>query len=340
MGQLFISSVYSAASVVVNSINSRSGYILVISVNAVTKDSKRPMFNVVYKMDHKAVGAYTRKNVEAVLNKSLPRIMNDFKSSPHIFLTRDGNSINCSSWGVFTKFKGLINMYCLPHMIIRQILSILNGNSETHEFRSASGIRIKVETLLRPTKRDCLTTEKMTERRVTNVLIQMASLNEDDHQWKDLQSKKGDTSDMRLTKTVIRHLAELYRCSMVSTAAEARETIRKCLEDLNSFVFFSLATRSVKSCWGPMARDTLEMLMKCHDELPLMMFTTCCDELLGANAAKYVHGGLQPGVTIQEISYSSITQTFEILCNHEPQHVHNLYGSYTSRLVKFVNNVQ
>lgn len=88
-----------------------------------------------------------------------------------------------------------------------------------------------------------------------------------------------------------------------------------------------------------MARDTLEALRRCNENLPMMMFTTCCDEVLGTATTTLKDHKLRTGIASQPINFGNIKETLDILCQNKADHVHNMFGSYTARKVKFVSNL-
>lgn len=338
-----ISGISSVACAVVNGIKGIDGETLVLSVNAVLKDPRLPVYCFVYDLKlHKYGGTHNSKDVDDAVSAFLPRVILDFPNA-FLYLVRDCNSVN---YNFKTKrlhsYEGFNDVYCLPHMLCNQAKSITQASAKSdHKFQTAEGADIKVHLAFGNFTRFTLLTADLN---VMHVKIVLSAMSYDDAEGSVLRSilvpKPNDTADVRITKGAQTIIATVYKHQMQSNVGEAKSAIRQLLGLFDNFVMTTGSNRNRRTCWGEVARLSLKLLLQAEDNIPMMCFTTCCDELVSSSSQSLVDHKFRQGRAAQRITNTSLAETVEILCRKKPNYVHNLFGSYTYRRVKFINNLK
>lgn len=272
--------------------------------------------------------AEKRGHFTDILKETLSTIKHDFPNATH-YLVCDGHSIRL----IDSSFE-VNSIYCLTHLTLRLVQSILNYKDSEHEFRSAAGKKINVSEAFQKkyTTRTLLSKAFNYDLMLAKHLQDMERPNCDARIRKVLNEDIGDTEDTKIVKLMLRSMVNLYTVTQKGTIKAARTELEQLLKTSKDFVFSQIGARF--TCWNGL-QSLKTILKEKHQSCPLMAFTTMCDELIGQLTPMLV-GGRFEGTSRSPITFERIHETVDVLCREESRQIINSYGEFKTQRVKFV----
>lgn len=266
----------------------------------------------------------------------LPTITEDFPKARK-FIVRDASNINMKDVHSFCSFPGYQDIYCLMHMIINRVVSLVGPQKsakKTFEFRDENDVpfaRSQKSYKSFTELSDHLLRTRMTKEKAMKALTRMSTASNEHRIWKMLESSHSPGGHDHSFLKFLKDHALLYQACLKGKTAQ--DIIDEYTSNSKSFRYHPYSEKTNKMCsWGTASHRTLEIIGQLKQEVPLQVFTLCIDEHIRSAAQKYVKGSIEASTRDQPITFDSLKATVKLISAEESVYVHSPYDRSTTEL--------